>query len=129
MSICYSDIWVGGGVDQGWVGTVLPKVLLRWMLGIGCLGELSAGFSNACTFVARSHVVSYLDRYDDKSPKEALGIFRSRTRRVWGHVAVFAWSDLAVDCSRKLVGLQSPVGGIITEPTSAPSNGTQETNA
>ena len=31
MSIGYSDIWVGGGVDQGWVGTVLPEVLLRWM--------------------------------------------------------------------------------------------------
>ena len=31
MSIGYSDIWVGGGVDQGWVGTVLPQVLLRWM--------------------------------------------------------------------------------------------------
>ena len=31
MSIGYSDIWVGGGVDQGWVGTVLPKALLRWM--------------------------------------------------------------------------------------------------
>ena len=31
MSIGYSDIWVGGGVDQGWVGTVLLKVLLRWM--------------------------------------------------------------------------------------------------
>ena len=31
MSIGYSDIWVGGGVDEGWVGTVLPKVLLRWM--------------------------------------------------------------------------------------------------
>ena len=31
MSIGYSDIWVRGGVDQGWVGTVLPKVLLRWM--------------------------------------------------------------------------------------------------
>ena len=31
MSIGYSDIWVGGGVDQGLVGTVLPKVLLRWM--------------------------------------------------------------------------------------------------
>ena len=31
MSIGYNDIWVGGGVDQGWVGTVLPKVLLRWM--------------------------------------------------------------------------------------------------
>ena len=25
----YSEI--GGGVDQGWVGTILPKVLLRWM--------------------------------------------------------------------------------------------------
>ena len=31
MSIGYSDVWVGGGVDQGWVGTVLPKALLRWM--------------------------------------------------------------------------------------------------
>ena len=31
MSIGNSDIWVGGGVDQGWVDTVLPKVLLRWM--------------------------------------------------------------------------------------------------
>jgi len=31
MSIGYSDIWVGVGVDQGWVGTVLLKVLLRWM--------------------------------------------------------------------------------------------------
>ena len=31
MSIGYNDIWVGGGVDHGWVGTVLPKVLLRWM--------------------------------------------------------------------------------------------------
>ena len=31
MSIGYSDIWVGGGVDQFWVGTVLPKVVLRWM--------------------------------------------------------------------------------------------------
>ena len=31
MFIGYSDIWVGGGVDQGWVGTVLPQVLLRWM--------------------------------------------------------------------------------------------------
>ena len=31
MSIGYSDIWVGGGVNRGWVGTVLPQVLLRWM--------------------------------------------------------------------------------------------------
>ena len=31
MSLGYSDIWVGGGVHQGWVGTVLPQVLLRWM--------------------------------------------------------------------------------------------------
>jgi len=27
---------------------------------------------------------------------------------VWGHAAVFAWSDLILDRSRKLVGLQSP---------------------
>ena len=34
-------------------------------------------------------------------------MFRSRTRRVWGHAAIFAWSDLVLDRSRKLVGLQS----------------------
>ena len=31
MSIGYSDILGGGGVDQGWFGTVLPKMLLQWM--------------------------------------------------------------------------------------------------
>jgi len=49
-----------------------------------------------------------MDRYDDKSPKEALGMFRSRMCRAWGHAAIFAWSDLILDRSRKLVGLQSP---------------------
>jgi len=37
-----------------------------------------------------------------------LGLFRSRIRRVWGHAATFAWSDLILDRSRKLAGLQSP---------------------
>ena len=59
--------------------------------------------------IARSRVVSYVDRYDDKSPKEALGMFRSRIRRVYRHAVVFTWSDLTLDRSRKLVGLQSPV--------------------
>ena len=63
---------------------------------------------DVCTFIARNRAVSYVDRYDDKSPKEALGMFRSRIRRVWGHAAIFAWSDLILDRSRKLVGLQSP---------------------
>ena len=49
-----------------------------------------------------------MGRYDDKSPKEALGVFRSRIRRVWGHAAVFAWSGLVLDRSSKLVGLLSP---------------------
>ena len=35
-------------------------------------------------------------------------MFRSRIRRVWGHAAIFAWSDLILDRNRKLVGLQSP---------------------
>ena len=35
-------------------------------------------------------------------------MFRSRTRRAWGHAAVFAWGDLTLDRSRKPVGLQSP---------------------
>ena len=69
--------------------------------------ELSAGFNDVCTFIARNRAVSYVDRYDDKSPKEALGIFRSRIRRVWGHAAIFSWGDLILDRSRKLAGLQS----------------------
>ena len=90
-----------GPVAGKYEGTVLG-------LGIGCFGELSAGFNDVCTFIARNRAVSYVDRYDDKSPKEALGMFRSRIRRVWGHAAVFAWSDLILDRSRKLSGLQSP---------------------
>ena len=35
-------------------------------------------------------------------------MFRSKIRRVWGQAAIFAWSDLILDRSRKLVGLQSP---------------------
>ena len=77
-------------------------------LGIGCFGELSAGFNDVCTFIARNRAVSYMDRYDDKSPKEALGMVRSRIRHVWGHAAISAWSDLIFDRSRKFVGLQSP---------------------
>ena len=76
-------------------------------LGIGCFEELPAGFNGVCTFIARNRAVSYVDRYDDKSPKEALGMFRSRIRRVWGHAAVFAWNDLVLVRSRKLVGFQS----------------------
>ena len=52
--------------------------------------------------------MSYVGRYDSKSPKEALGMFRSRTHRVWVHAAVFAWSDLILDRSCTLAGLQSP---------------------
>ena len=52
--------------------------------------------------------MSYLGRYNDKWPKKALGMFRSRIRRVWGHAAVFAWSDPTLDRSRRLAGLQSP---------------------
>ena len=70
-----------GPVAGKYEGTVLG-------LGIGCFGELSAGFNDVCTFIARNRAVSYVDRYDDKSPKEALGMFRSRIRRVWGHAAI-----------------------------------------
>ena len=77
-------------------------------LGIGCFGELPAGFNDVCTFIARNRAVSYADRYDDKSSKEALGMFRSRNRRAWGHTAIFAWSDLILDRSRKLAGLRPP---------------------
>jgi len=41
-------------------------------------------------FTGRNRVVPYVDRYDDKLPKEeALGMFRSRIHRAWGHAAIF----------------------------------------
>ena len=82
-------------------------------LGIGCFGELPAGFNGVCTFIARSRALSYMDRYDDKSPKEALCMFRSRICRAWGHAAVFAWSNLNLDRSRVL---QSPASGTVLTP-------------
>jgi len=35
-------------------------------LGIGCFGELCAGFGDVCTIIARNLAVSYVDRYDDR---------------------------------------------------------------
>ena len=52
--------------------------------------------------------VEYLQYYDNKSPEEALNMFRSRIQRAWGHAAIFAWADLILDRSRTVVGLQSP---------------------
>ena len=76
-------------------------------LGIGSFGGLSAGFSGVCTFIAQScDILS--------------GSLRQQVAQGGpGHVplkdpprvdaAIFAWSDLVLDRSRKLVGLQSPV--------------------
>ena len=60
-----------GPVAGKYEGTVLG-------LGIGYFGEFSAGFNDVRTFIARNRAVSYVGRSDDKSPKEALGMFRSR---------------------------------------------------
>ena len=56
-------------------------------LGIGFFGGLSAGFNDVSTFlIARNRALSCVGRrYDKKSPKEALGMARSRAHRVWGH--------------------------------------------
>ena len=45
-------------------------------LGIGCFGELSAGFNDVCTFIARNRVVSYMHRYDASCPRSARGVMR-----------------------------------------------------
>ena len=76
---CRSGLWPVAGKYEG-------KAL---GLSTSCLEELSAGCNGVCTFIALSRAVSYVGRYKDKSPKEALGVFRSGARRVWGHVAVF----------------------------------------
>jgi len=67
-----------GPVAGKYEGTVLK-------LDISCLGKLTAGFNGVCVFIARYRELSYVGHYDGKSPKEALGMIRSRIRRVWGH--------------------------------------------
>ena len=67
------------------------------------LATTTAGVSFSWVLFEGARAVSYVGRYDDKSPMEALGIFRSRIRRVWGHAAIFAWSDLILNRSRKVL--------------------------
>ena len=70
--LAWSNLLLSFGPVAGkYEGTVLG-------LGIGCFGELSAGFNDVCTFIARNRAVSYVDLYD-KSPKEDLGM-SPRTR-------------------------------------------------
>jgi hypothetical protein len=77
-------------------------------LAIGCFGELSSEFGELCTFIARNMAVEHLQYYDNKTPEEALNMFRSKIQRAWGNAAIFAWADLILDRSRTLVGMQSP---------------------
>ena len=77
-------------------------------LAIGCFGELSSEFGELCTFIARNMTVEHLQFYDNKTPEQALNMFRTRIQRAWGHAAIFSWADLILDRSRTLVGLQSP---------------------
>ena len=37
--------------------------------GIGCFKELCAGLGDVYTLIARNRAISYVDRYDDRSPK------------------------------------------------------------
>ena len=74
-------------------------------LAIGCFGELSSEFGELCSFIARNMTVEHLQYYDNKTPEQALNMFRSRIQSVWGHAATFAWADLILDRSRTLVGL------------------------
>ena len=90
---------------------------------IGCFRELPAGPVGAYTFIARNRAASCMDRYDDKSPKGVLGMFRSRTRRGWGHAAISPratlsgtaakarWSAAARACATCAAGDSDPDWG------------------
>jgi len=75
-------------------------------LGIGCFGELSGGLITSF-IIMTSNGNFHVHRYPTwiATTKVALGMLRLRIRRVLGHEVIVAWSDLALDRSRKLVGL------------------------
>ena len=77
-------------------------------LAIGCIGDLSSGFDELSTFIARNLTVEHLQCYDNKTPEQALNIFRMHIQPVWGHAAIFDWADLIFGLSRALVGPRSP---------------------
>ena len=68
---CRSGLWRAGQARGH--GSRAPHRLLR---------RMSSGPDGVYTFIARNRAMSYVDRYDDKSPKEALGMFCSSIRRV-----------------------------------------------
>ena len=62
------------------------------------LEKLPTGFSCVNTFIARNRAVSYMDRYDDKSPKEALGmqgIVACGAMRIFSPGATSSWTGAA----------------------------------
>ena len=79
----------------------------RFLGSASAVSERSAGFNGVCTFIARNRAVSYLGRYDKKSPKEALGLFRSRIRRMWDHAAISLGATLSWISAASSLGLQS----------------------
>jgi len=68
-----SALWSFGPMADKHEGTLLG-------LSTGSFGELAAGFNGGRKFIARDRAVSNVDRYNDRSPKEAHGMCRSRIR-------------------------------------------------
>ena len=107
-----------GGVIKGAQGALQGRQGLWQYVRARFSGSASAAILNdVYTFIARSLAVSYVGRYDDSSSKEALGIFRSRIRRVRVHAAIFAWSDLILDRSRRLSGLKPAFARHLAAPS------------
>jgi len=71
-------------------------------LDIGCFGELLVGLVT----IVHSRAVSYVDRHNDKSRSPWLVLLKDPSRV--GSCGLFSWSDLILDRSRKLFGLQLP---------------------
>ena len=65
--------------------------------------------------------VEHLQYYGNKTPEEALNMFRSRIQSVWGHAATFAWADVILDRSRAFVGLQSPAATAAAAAAAGPN--------
>jgi len=102
------------------------KALCSGPWGASMRAQFSGSASAALrSYFAHSCAESYVGRYDDKSPKEAFGMFRSRARCVWVRVirpfaprVTLSWTEAASSliCSRRPPVLRARV----TTPTPTP---------
>ena len=78
------------------------------------ISEIRNGLKTVCTFIARNRAVSYVDRYDDKSPEEALAC-SAQGSAAPPSVKELDLNSSSSGCARLGSGVAAPLGVVEKE--------------